>query len=168
MDFDFLVGGKEERLSVQEKDGVLYASFGDSEIRAEVVPVEPNVLWMDTSEGSFVVYTAEEEGKYHVFVNGCQLYIERPSNNARPGGGSGGALKAEEVVEAPMPGVIVDVPVREGEVVQAGQVLVVVESMKMENGIRAVGEGRVKRIHVKAGDSVNFGAPLVELEPVGE
>ncbi|UCF79672.1 MAG: hypothetical protein JSW03_05380 [Candidatus Eiseniibacteriota bacterium] len=166
MDFEFLVGEKEEKLSVEAKDGVWLARFGDSEFRAEVVTVGPNVFWIATSDRSFSVYAAENEGKCYVFVEGQHFCIEKPAAQTRRKIGTGGTLKAEEVVGAPMPGVIVKVPVRKGDVVKVDQVLVVVESMKMENDIRAHGEARVKEVHVKAGDSVNFGSPLVELEPV--
>jgi len=167
MDFEFLVGEKEEKLSFEEKDGTYLVKLGDTEFQAEVFPVAPNVFWITSSEKSFVVYAAKNEGKYYVFVEGQQYCIEKPSAQVRRKT-SGGAVKAEEVVGAPMPGVIVKVPVSEGDVVKADEVLVVVESMKMENDIRAHGEARIKAVHVKAGDSVNFGSPLVELEPVSE
>lgn len=166
MEFEFTVEGKEQKLKVEEKDGVWRAAFGEDEIQAEVVTAEPNVFWIATSEGSFVVYAAENDGKSYAFVNGRQYCVEKPAKEARRRSGAAGSLKAGEVVEAPMPGVIVKVPVGEGDIVEAGQVLVVVESMKMENGVVTRGKARVKKVHVKAGDSVGFGSPLVELEPV--
>jgi biotin carboxyl carrier protein len=168
MDFEFLIGEKEETLSLEEKDGLCLARFGDTELRAEVFPVSSNMFWITSSGQSFVVYAAKNEGKYYVFVRGQQFCIEKPSTELRRRAKAGGALKAEEIVGAPMPGVIVKVPVSEGDVVKAEEVLVVVESMKMENDIRASGDARVKKVHVKSGDSVNFGSPLVELEPVSE
>jgi biotin carboxyl carrier protein len=62
-----------------------------------------------------------------------------------------------------MPGRIVKVLVRPGDRVEAGQGLVVVEAMKMENELRAQGRGVVEQIHVAAGDRVEKGAPLVTL-----
>jgi len=166
MELEFLVDGNERKLSVEEKDGVWRAAFGEEEISAEVVSVEPNVFRVATPEGAVVVYAAEENGKTYAFVSGRQYFIEKPAKESRRRSGAGGGLKAGEVIGATMPGVIVKVPVGEGDVVEAGQVVVVIESMKMENGIQAGGRARVKKTHVKAGDSVVFGAPLVELEPV--
>jgi pyruvate carboxylase subunit B len=51
-----------------------------------------------------------------------------------------------------------------GESVSAGQGLVVMEAMKMENELRAAGDGKVKAVHAKAGEAVDKGALLVELE----
>ncbi len=67
---------------------------------------------------------------------------------------------------APMPGLVVRVAVGEGDRVVAGQALVVVEAMKMENELRATGEGVVTRVRVRAGEAVEKGTVLVELGEV--
>jgi len=166
MEFSFIIDGKEEKLVVEEKEGLWLATSGEATFEAEVVPIGPNAFRIVVEGKSYVTYAAENEGKYHVSAGGRQYSIARAAGAAKRRSTAGGALTGEEVVAAPMPGVIVKVPVTEGEVVKADAVLVVVESMKMENNIRAQGEARVKRVHVKQGDSVNFGSPLVELEPV--
>lgn len=70
------------------------------------------------------------------------------------------------VVKAPMPGLVVRVEVQEGQRVEAGAGLVVVEAMKMENELRAPRPGVVSHIHVKPGQTVDKGVPLVTLESV--
>ncbi len=62
-----------------------------------------------------------------------------------------------------MPGVVSGVRVREGEVVEAHQVLLVLEAMKMENAITAPVDGLVEHVLVKPGQAVNRGDVLVEL-----
>jgi len=62
-----------------------------------------------------------------------------------------------------MPGLVVRVEVSEGQVVEVGEGLVVVEAMKMENELRASHAGVVEQIHVSAGQRVEKGAPLVTL-----
>ena len=64
---------------------------------------------------------------------------------------------------APMPGKVVRVLVHTGDMVQARQPLVVVEAMKMENELRAVGDDQVAKVHVKEGVSVEAGTLLIEL-----
>lgn len=66
-------------------------------------------------------------------------------------------LAANEVkdIKAPMPGLVLDVLVSEGDEVQKGDKLMILEAMKMENVIKAPGEGQVKSIKVKQGDSVD-------------
>jgi len=66
-------------------------------------------------------------------------------------------------VQAPMPGGIIALHVKEGEHVTAGQPLVVLESMKMHNEITSPSNGVVRRVHIKVGEQVSFGHVLVEV-----
>ena len=63
-----------------------------------------------------------------------------------------------------MPGKVTAVKAREGQAVQKGEEILVVEAMKMENAVRAPRAGVVRRIHVKTGDMVGPGAVLAEIE----
>lgn len=69
-------------------------------------------------------------------------------------------------LSAPMPGLIVRVLVSEGQTVQTGEGLVVIEAMKMENELRAAAPARVKAVHARAGAPVEKGALLIEMERV--
>jgi biotin carboxyl carrier protein len=66
-------------------------------------------------------------------------------------------------VPAPLPGLVVEVKVAEGQAVSAGQPVVVMEAMKMENTIAAPHDGTVRKILVGAGDSVAEGDALIEI-----
>ena len=66
-----------------------------------------------------------------------------------------------EAVNAPMPGNILKVNVQNGQAVKAGEVLVVLEAMKMENEIMAPKDGTVTQVLVSKGSTVDTGAPLV-------
>ena len=66
-------------------------------------------------------------------------------------------------VQAPMPGGIIALHVKEGEHVTAGQPLIVLESMKMHNEITSPSNGVVRRVHIKVGEQVSFGHVLVEV-----
>ena len=88
-----------------------------------------------------------------VFVNGRRR-LGRKAEGAQAGGS--GPLR----IVAPMPGKIVRVLVRTGEAVRAGQPLIVIEAMKMENELRAAGAGTVAEIQVADGQSVEAGALL--------
>ena len=66
-------------------------------------------------------------------------------------------------VEAPMPGKILNIKVSEGQAVKFGEVVVIMEAMKMETEIVAPADGTVAQILVKAGDAVDTGAALVTL-----
>jgi len=65
-------------------------------------------------------------------------------------------------IKAPMPGLIIDLKVKEGDAVNANDILLILEAMKMENIIKSPGEGIVKSVKVKKGDSVEKGQVLIE------
>ena len=65
-------------------------------------------------------------------------------------------------VKAPMPGLIIDLRVSDGDEVKRGDPLIILEAMKMENIIKAVSDATVKSVHVKKGDSVEKNQVLIE------
>lgn len=74
-----------------------------------------------------------------------------------------GATRVEGAITAPMPGLILTLKVKEGESVQAGQALLVMEAMKMESAVTAPYSGTVARLYVREADSVSEGDLLVDL-----
>ncbi len=67
------------------------------------------------------------------------------------------------VITAPLPGVVVSIAVKEGDFVEPGMEVCVLEAMKMNNPIRSVVAGTVKAVHVTVGQQVQYGAPLITL-----
>ena len=93
---------------------------------------------------------------YHVLIEDER---ERAAHAAeRERAKSGGDVKAV------MPGVVVELMVGEGDLVEAGQPLLILEAMKMQNEIESTTAGRVKRVHVSQGEAVAGGAKLVTIE----
>ncbi len=70
---------------------------------------------------------------------------------------------AGKAVTSPLPGVIIEVSVKEGQAVKAGQKVAVIEAMKMENEIQASADGTVTAVLVNKGDSVLEGAEIVKI-----
>jgi biotin carboxyl carrier protein len=67
-------------------------------------------------------------------------------------------------IKAPMPGLVLQILVTEGQEVKDGEPVLILEAMKMENSIMLQGDAKIKKIHVKGGQSVEKGQALVELE----
>jgi len=80
-----------------------------------------------------------------------------PAAAAAPPAGGGTS------VESPMPGTVLDIKVAAGDAVKSGDVLLILEAMKMENEITAMGDGKVISVNVAKGASVNAGDVLVVL-----
>lgn len=108
------------------------------------------------------------EGKRHFFlsIDGMPEEVVFEPLNEYVAGGSGKRKQAGAPgdVSTSMPGNIVDVLVKEGDTVKAGQPVLITEAMKMETEVQAPIAGTVKAVHVAKGDRVNPGEVLVEIE----
>ena len=82
--------------------------------------------------------------------------VAAPAPASKPAG-------AGKAVTSPLPGVIIEVSVKEGQAVKAGQKVAVIEAMKMENEIQASADGTVTAVLVNKGDSVLEGAEIVKI-----
>ena len=101
---------------------------------------------------------------YQIKVNGNSFPVHIADKYERliksMGLGVGGATKVN-AINAPMPGLVLDIMVTEGQTVQKGDPLLILEAMKMENVIKSAGEGVVKAIKVKKGTPVDKGTLLI-------
>ena len=80
--------------------------------------------------------------------------------SAVPAASAGNAL----IVKSPLPGVIISIDVKAGDVVKHGQALCTLEAMKMKNAIRSTREGTIAEVHVAIGDQVQHGQVLVSFK----
>jgi biotin carboxyl carrier protein len=119
-----------------------------------------------TQNQSYEVVIEEQHGEYQVQMRGHlftgHVLDERAQLLASRRGGLN-ADTGEISIKAPMPGLIVTVPVREGDEVKAGQTVIILESMKMQNELKAPRDGVVQRISVEAGHSVEQNKLLVTI-----
>lgn len=107
-------------------------------------------------------YVAYAKGVVWVHMDGETFTHETIRKNRR--GGKGAAAHHPGEIAAPMPGKIIKVLVEKGAEAQEGQVLVVMEAMKMEYTLKAAGSGKVAEISVEPGQQVSLGQILVRLE----
>ena len=117
------------------------------------------------------VYEVEVEQGEAMLVNEYELAVPAAAAPAAPAAPvaatapaaapAAGALAAGEVITSPMPGNILKINVAQGQKVNEGDVLIVLEAMKMENEISATKSGTVAQISVTKGAVVETGTPLV-------
>lgn len=141
-------------------------------VHAELSPV-PNgsgFEWVATVDGRVYRVVAQRAGDhaggYTLDLSGTRLQVEAIDERRRAIerlSGSAQAATGPKPLIAPMPGMIIRVNVVPGDHVRAGQGLVVMEAMKMENELRAPADGTVKAVRVNAGAAVEKGALLIEL-----
>jgi pyruvate carboxylase subunit B len=107
-----------------------------------------------------------ENGGYHLLLNGMSLSIEVEDERAallKAFGGEKATKIHASILRSPMPGKITRVLVSEGELIEAGQGVLILEAMKMENEIKAPAAGIVKTIRVSESDAVEKNAVLIEI-----
>ncbi len=155
MNYVTTVGGQEYLVEILDEhrvsvNGVVYQvdfmPVGDQQVYSLVVDgksVDANVYsnddtWQVLFQGTLYSATVEDEREKRL----------RAALSGRV------AEHEDFHLKAPMPGMVVSIPVADGQVVRKGDVLVVLESMKMQNELRSPREGKVIRVRVKTGDRV--------------
>lgn len=149
-------------------EGVTHAG---REARAHLEGVRPGtpvrLLTLDGKVHSLLARRHAEAGSYTLWLDGYRYEVEALDERTRSIRElSAGAEKASGPAPliAPMPGLVVRVSVAVGDAVAAGQALVSIEAMKMENELRSKSAGTVRVVRAVEGAAVEKGAILVELE----
>jgi biotin carboxyl carrier protein len=156
-DHEFLIEVVDEHhVSV---DGTLY------EVDFDAVSGQPVVSLLVDGK-SYEAYVYEDEQTFQVLLHGRMFPVmveDEREKRLRAASGSRIAERGDFHLRAPMPGLVVAIPVGEGQEVQKGDVLVVLESMKMQNELKSPRAGTVERVRVKAGDSVELKQTLLSV-----
>ena len=162
MKLEVQIAGRKRNVEVAREGPRLLVRLDGCELAADAVEVATGTYSILLDGQSFEVSVQPEPGgRLHVQTHGEEFPVEiRDPRVWR--GKRGGVLEAEgrQQVTAPMPGKIVRVLVVAGEKVEAGQGLLVVEAMKMQNEIRAPKSGTIERVLVSEGQAVNSGHVL--------
>lgn len=162
--------GTGRTLEIEIEEGGL-VRVGDLQVRADLRRIgELDLYSLLLDNRSFEVYVDQtERNGYRVMVSGegyegfdVSVVDERSHRASMASGGLGGP-SGDSAIKAPIPGMVVKVLVSEGDSVTAGQSIVILEAMKMENDLRAPRDGVIATIKVKPGNSVNQGETLVTL-----
>ncbi|TAL61048.1 MAG: biotin/lipoyl-binding protein [Bacteroidetes bacterium] len=146
--YDFTIDGSSEKGIdlIEVKQGIFHIIKDSKSYNAEV-------LKANHEEKNFVIrvngnkYTVQLKDKYDELLK--ELGIDITS-----------AKKVKEM-KAPMPGLVVDVKVKEGDLVKKGDALVVLQAMKMENILKSPADGTIKKIYIKKDDTVEKNQVLI-------
>jgi len=106
---------------------------------------------------SYEAFIYSDEDRWDVLLQGMLYPVtveDERERRLRSSFGSGPAPTGEFFLKAPMPGLVVSIPVNDGQAVAKGDVLVILESMKMQNELKSPRDGKISRIRVKCGDNV--------------
>jgi len=159
--------GKELRVVELERAADRWKiSLDGQPVNADAVEIATNTLSLLLDGQSYEVHITPSPDGILKLQTGLQEFTAEVADPRAWRGRRHGALEAEgrQQVVAPMPGKVVRILVEAGDKVEAGQGLLVVEAMKMQNEIRSPKGGTVERLHVKEGQPVNAGDVLAWVE----
>lgn len=157
--------GKGSRIEVVEASHPWTVKVDEAIYQVDILAVGEGLYSLLVDGRSYEVDVLEEPGTLLVFVEG-QLFRLEPQEERRRLRRMGGKEVAvgRQAIVAPMPGKVVKVLVSVGDQVQAGDGVVVIEAMKMENELKAAGPGTVREVKVREGQGVNGSDILVVIE----
>ena len=162
------VGERVVEVEVSSVNGGTAVMVGGRSVEAVLGPPDAaGVRRLRIAERVQDVLLASRSGVVAIALDGVALEAEvQDERSARLARFGGAAARGHgpQAVKAPMPGLVVRVHVASGERVQAGQGLIVLQAMKMENELNCPTDGTVKAVHVRPGQAVEHGELLVELE----
>lgn len=164
------IGSTAELVEVTGGDGRYRLTLGDEIWEVDARLTAPGIYSLLVGGVSYVAAVVDRDGACVVDVDG-ETYAIQVEEQARwiirtRGGAAGGARG--QTLTAPLPGKITRVAVGPGDRVEAGDTLVVIEAMKMENEFKASAAGTVAEVRVEAGQPVNPGDVLVVVRAAAE
>lgn len=143
---------------------------GEAEYQVQVQDVTAHPVVVTIGDHTYEVWIEEEEGpEVHAIGTVAAIPTPAPPTYSTPDPHSVAAQPRRQVaggktVRAPMPGQIIRIPVALGDQVERGELICVLEAMKMNNQIRAPQAGTIAEIQTEVGAQVNYGDPLIRFE----
>ncbi len=155
------VNGRAGEVEVAERDGGLRVRLGDRWHTAELLKTNQSGLYSLLIDGrSWELFARERPGGFDLLL-GNHVYdvaVGRPRR-----ADAAAEVSGAWTLVSPLSGLVSEVRVHQGDTVQAGQALLVVESMKMNNELTAARAGTVTEIRVAPGERVERGRPLLQI-----
>jgi len=147
-------------VTTEKKDEYFFITYDNTEYKVKAEEIKPGQLKIEIGDRVIKAVITEGKKEKFVFVEG-NVYKVRPVELTAS---KKTKKKQEGDLSSPISGKVVNVKVKKGSKVKKGDVLMVIEAMKMEYLIRAPFSGKVKKINFKEKDQIEIGQETVELE----
>jgi biotin carboxyl carrier protein len=166
MKFEVTLNNTRHIVELEGQANAWRISLDGKAVDADAVEIAPNIFSILLKGKSYEIRVTSNPSGALTLQTGRNEFTAEVTDPRAWRGRRHGALEAEgrQQILAPMPGKIIRVLVQAGEKVQAGQGVLVVEAMKMQNEIRSPKSGTVERLLVKEGQPVNAGEVLAWVE----
>ena len=156
--------GEAVDLLIEESATGMRVRLGDTWHEVEMSPAGRSGLYSALIDGrSLEVFADGRPGGWDVLIRNRVYRVDRAGSRTA-GATAEAAASGAWVLRSPLTGMVVDVRVRTGDSVEAGQVLLIVESMKMNNELAAARAGVVNAVNVRVGERVERGSAMLSVE----
>lgn len=163
MNISLWLNNKEYKLNLEEKtDNGVLVSMGRNKYHVSVEFLGDDEALLNVNGKIYDIIINSNSRSFSVYVNGKNFEIEKKSASQILKG-KADRLRKRDIITS-MPGRIIKVLVEEGDIVDEGQTVLILEAMKMQNEIKSPRSGKVSKIDPKAGESVETGALLFSVE----
>jgi biotin carboxyl carrier protein len=166
MTYDVIVDGKTHRLELTRGENTWLCKVDDQPIEVDAALTARDVLSVLVGGDAFEVKRERSlQGELHLVIGSARYAVDvQDPRSLRTRRAAGGAEAGPQKITAPMPGKIVRVMVAVGDEVKAGQGVIVMEAMKMQNEMKSPKDGKVQKIKTSEGSTVNPGDTLAVIE----
>jgi len=162
--YDIDINGSSFRLELNRGEGRWSCRLDGDEVEVDAVLVRPDVLSLRIGNEVYEVKFERVASETHLWVGSACFAAEVRDPRSLRGGSRAVEDHGPKKLTAPMPGKIVRVLLREGDDVEVGCGVLVVEAMKMQNEIKSPKNGRIQKLLVREGAAVNSGDVLAIVE----
>jgi biotin carboxyl carrier protein len=162
--YDVTIDGKSYRLDLNRAEGRWSCRLDGRDLEVDAVLARPDVLSLRIGNMAYEIKSERVANDLQLWVGSRRFAVEVHDPRSLRGRARTGDDHGPRKITAPMPGKVVRVLVREGDEVEPGAGVAVVEAMKMQNEIKSPKKGTVRQILVGEGAAVNAGDVLAIVE----
>ena len=172
MTYDVLVDGQLHRLELTQGDEltpgerIWRCKVDGKDLAIDAALTARDVLSVIVNDKAYEIKRERSlQGELHMIIGSARYAVEvRDPRSLRTRRAAAGAESGPQRLTAPMPGKIVRVTVQQGQAVKAGEAIIVMEAMKMQNEMKSPKDGKVQKILTTEGSTVNAGDTLAIIE----
>lgn len=164
MTYDITIGGKNYRVELERVDGCWSCRLDGRAVEVDAVLARPDVLSLRLRNKAYEVKCERVGSEVHLWVGSQRFAADIRDPRSFRSRSRAIDDHGPRKLTAPMPGKVVRVLVSEGEEVETGKGVIVVEAMKMQNEIKSPKKGKVQKVLVETGAPVNAGDVLAIVE----
>lgn len=149
-------------VTIERRKDTYFVTYDNTEYKVNPEEIKPGHLKIQVGDQLIKAIVTEGEHEKFVFIDGNVFKVKPVELTGRKKKGK--KESDERDLDSPISGKIVNVKVKTNDTVKKGDVLMVIEAMKMEYLIRAPYKGKVKKIHFKENEQVEIGQTTIEIE----